>query len=72
MAPQQSLSPEAVEAAARGYNAGLRALAYGSVLGLGAVRLATATHTVCYYGVCFAEQTYRSKRLTACAARLLL
>jgi len=44
MAPQQSLSPEAVEAAARGYNAGLRALAYGSVLGLGAVRSADAMH----------------------------
>jgi hypothetical protein len=38
MAPQKPLSPEAVEAARRGYNAGLRALAYGSVLGLGVVR----------------------------------
>ena len=44
ISPQKPLSPEAVEAARRGYNAGLRALAYGSVLGLGVVRRSHAAH----------------------------
>jgi len=60
MAPQQSLSPEAVEAAARGYNAGLRALAYGSVLGLGAVRLTSAPYDVIVTSVVRSPPTYQS------------